>query len=106
MPTEEIISVAESVLKNIYFKGNKKVCKQISGTAIGTKFARPYACIFMEEMGTSFLKTQQLQSFIWLRYIDDISFIWTDGEEQLKVPSIFEKHKICLDRTKSLLIVT
>ena len=97
--------MAESVLKNIYFKVNKKVCKQISGAAIGTKFARPYACIFMEEMGTSFLKTQQLQSFIWLRYIDDISFTWTDGEEQLKVPSIFEKYKICSDRTKSLLIV-
>ena len=63
----------------------KKFCKQISGTTIGTKFAPPYACIFMDEMETSLLKTQQLQSFIWLRYIDDIFFIKTHGEEQLNL---------------------
>ena len=31
------------------------------------------------------VKTQQLQSFIWLRYIDDMFFIWTHGEEQLNL---------------------
>ena len=36
-------------------------------------------------METSFLKTQQLEPFIWLTYIDDIFFIWTHGEEQLKL---------------------
>ena len=77
--------MAEFVLKNNYFEFNEKVCRQISGTAIGTKFAPPYACIFMGEMETSFLKTQQLQPFIWLRYIYDIFFIWTHGEEQLKL---------------------
>ena len=40
LPTEEIISMAEFVLKNNYFEFNEKVCKQISGTA---KFAPPYA---------------------------------------------------------------
>ena len=39
----------------------------------------------MDEMEASFLKTQQLQPFLWLRYIDDIFFIWTHGEEQLKL---------------------
>ena len=73
--------MAEFVLKNNYFEFNEKVCKQILGTAIGTKFAPPYACIFMDEMETSFLKTQQLQPFIWLRYIDDIFFIWALGED-------------------------
>ena len=34
-------------------------------------------------METSFLKTQQLQQFIWLTYIDVTFFIWTHGEEQL-----------------------
>ena len=63
--------MAEFVLKNNYFEFNE-VCKQISGTAIATKFAPHYACIFIDEMETSFLKTQQLQPFIWLGYIDDI----------------------------------
>ena len=49
------------VLKNNYFEFNEKVWKQISsGTTIGTNFLPPYACIFMDETETSFLKTQQL----------------------------------------------
>ena len=82
VPTEEIISMAEFVLKNNYFEFNEKVCKPISETATGTKFAPPYTCIFMDEIKTSFLKTQKLQPFTRLRNIDDIFFILTHGEEQ------------------------
>ena len=32
---EEIISVAEFVLKNNYFELNEKVCRQLSGATIG-----------------------------------------------------------------------
>ena len=39
----------------------------------------------MDEMETSFLKTQQLQPFIWLRYIDDTFFISKQGKEQLNL---------------------
>ena len=66
--------MAEFVLKNKYFEFNEKLCKQISGTTTGTEFAP-----------TSFhisFATQQLQPFIWLRYIDDIFFIQTQGKEQ------------------------
>ena len=52
-------------------------------TAIGTKFAPPYACIFMDVVEAEFLKSQELQPFLWLRCIDDIFFIWTHGEENL-----------------------
>ena len=47
------------------------------GTEIVTKFAPLYAFIFMDEVETEFLKSQELQSFLWLRYIDDIFFMWT-----------------------------
>ena len=57
--------------------------RQKSGTAIGTKFAPPYACIFMDEVEMEFLKSQELQPFLWLRYIDDIFFIWTHGTQEL-----------------------
>ena len=33
-------------------------------------------------METSFLKTQLLQPFIWLKHIDDMLFIWTHREER------------------------
>ena len=32
---------------------------------------------------TEFLKSQELKSFLWLRYINDIYFIWTHEEEKL-----------------------
>ena len=38
----------------------------------------------MDKIETDFLKTQELQPFVWLRYIDDILFIWTHGEAELK----------------------
>ena len=73
--------MAEFVLENNFFKFDSKVKHQIAGTAIGTKFAPPYACIFMDEVETEFLATEEYQPWVWLRYIDDIFFIWTESEE-------------------------
>ena len=50
VPTEDIVRMAEFVLKNNFFKFNGEVKRQKPGTAIGTKFAPPYACIFMYEV--------------------------------------------------------
>ena len=75
--------MAEFVLKNIFFEFNGEVKRQNSGTSVGTKFATPYACIFVDEVETEFLKSQELKSFLWLRYIDNIFFIWTHGGEKL-----------------------
>ena len=80
----DLVKLAEFVLKNNIFKFNNEIKQQISGTAIGTKFAPPYACIYMDKTETDFLKTQELQPFVWLRYIDDIFFIWMHGETELK----------------------
>ena len=77
--TEDLVKMAKFVLKNNYFEFNSKVKQQISGTAIGTKFAHPYACIFMDEVETSFLETQKMKPLVWFRYIDDMFFIWTHG---------------------------
>ena len=85
IPTEDLVKMAEFVLKNNFFEFNSKIKQQVSGTAIGTKFAPPYACLFMDKFETSFLETQQLQPLVWFRYIDDIFFIWTHGEEELKI---------------------
>ena len=68
--------MAEFVLKNNYFEFNGQVKQQISGTAIGTKFASTFACIFMDDIESKFLETQLLQPLIWFRCIDDVFFIW------------------------------
>ena len=48
------------VLKNNLFEFNDKVKQQISGTAIGNKFAPPYVCIYMDKTEANFLKTEHL----------------------------------------------
>ena len=61
VPTEEIIKMAEFVLKKNLFELNSKFYKQISGTGIGIKFAPPYACIFINLIETEFLKSQEIK---------------------------------------------
>ena len=80
--TKDLLQMTKFVLKNNFFEFNSKI-KQVSGTAIGTKFAPPYACIFMDKFETEFLATQVFKPRVWLRYIDDIFFVWTHGEEKL-----------------------
>ena len=84
IPSDDLIKMAEFVLSNIFFEFNSDTFQQISGTAIGTKFAPPYACIYMDQVEQKFLATQINQPLIWVRYIDDIFFIWTHGEKELE----------------------
>ena len=63
IPTEDIVQMAEFVLKRIFFKFNGEVKRQKSSRAVATKFAPPYACIFMDKVETEFLKSQELQPF-------------------------------------------
>ena len=39
----------------------------------------------MDDVQSKFLETQSLQPLIWFRYIDDLFFIWTHGEEKLQL---------------------
>ena len=66
IPTEKLISMAESVLKNNFFEVNGSVKQQVSGTANGTKCATTYACIYMDEVEADFLKTQERTPLVWL----------------------------------------
>ena len=60
-----------------------KLKKQLLGTAIETKFAPTYASIFMDKLESDFLKSQELTPLLWYRYMGDVFFIWTYGEEKL-----------------------
>ena len=59
IPTENLIKIAEFVLKNNFFEFDANIYQQISCTAIGRKFA-PHACIFMDQLETKFLENQNL----------------------------------------------
>ena len=47
-----LVKLAEFVLKNNLFEFNDKVKQQISGTAMGTKFAPPHVCMHMDKTET------------------------------------------------------
>ena len=83
--------MARFVLKNNFFEFDSKIKQQISGTTTGTKFAPPYAGVFMDKFETDFLTTKNVKSWVWklnpgietLIYIDDIFCAWTHGDEKL-----------------------
>ena len=82
--TSNLVKMAKFVLPNNYFEFNGETKQQISGTAIGTKFAPPYACTFMGQVESEFLETQTHQPLVCFRYIDDIFFIWAHGQDKLE----------------------
>ena len=58
IPAKNLTEMAEFVLKNNLFEFNNEVFQQISGTTIGTKFAPPCACIYMDRVEQDFLETR------------------------------------------------
>jgi hypothetical protein len=57
--------------------------KQIKGTAMGNVIAPSYANITMMRFETDFLKSLILKPSGWLRFFDDIFFIWKHGISEL-----------------------
>ena len=79
------------------FEFNSKFYQKISGTAIGTNFAPPYASIFMDYIETEFLKSQGIRHWLWKRFVDGIFVIWTDTEESLDFCKILKNFTPSLD---------
>ena len=50
IPAEDLLEMALFVLKNNYFEFDSIIKQEVSGTTIVTKFAPPYACIFMDRV--------------------------------------------------------
>lgn len=71
----DIIKVAALVLKNNIFEFKWKLMQHVLGSAIGTKFASTYACIYMNEVETQFFKTQELQPLVRFQCLYDIFFV-------------------------------
>ena len=57
--------------------------RQKLGTAIRTKFAPAFANLFMADLEKKSLDGCVDKPLVWLRYIDDVFFIWTHGQREL-----------------------
>ena len=68
------LEMAPFVLKNNYIELDSMIKQQVSGI-----------CIFIYRVEAEFLylEKQYLKLSVWLRYIDDTFFIWTQEEDKL-----------------------
>ena len=70
IPTEDLLETMRFVLKNNYCEFDSMIKQQVSGAAIGTTVAHPYACIVMDRVETEFLETETVGLVeIYRRYI-------------------------------------
>ena len=78
-----LLQLLRTVLTTNNFKFDNKDFLQVGGTAMGTKLAPSFANLFMGYFEDKFIYSYRLQPLLWKRFIDDIFFIWTYGEEEL-----------------------
>ena len=64
---DTLIELAEVVLKNNIFEFDEKTFRQVRGTAIGIKFAPPYAILFMADLEEKVLGAFEEKPIIWWR---------------------------------------
>ena len=88
IPTTMVKSMILLILRSNTMCFNNKFYHQKKGTAIGTAMAVNFANLFMSKFESEMLESYELQygkrPTFWLRYIDDIFFIWYYDEQSLK----------------------
>ena len=81
--TNSLCDLPSIILTENYFELGKDMYHQKLRAAIGTKFAPPYANLFLAGRENKIFSDKNVQPVLWLRYLDDIFCIWTDGLEKL-----------------------
>ena len=85
IPTSTLCDLIRMILTMNNFAFNDNHYLQIHGTAMGTKMALSYANLFLGFFEANALENAPFQPHTWLRYIDDIFMIWTEGLDNLKI---------------------
>ena len=81
--TETILEFSKLVLSSNHFKFLGKHYLRKSETAMRTKMASSYANLFMGMLEDRMINSYAYKPLMYLRYMDDIFMIWTEGEENL-----------------------
>ena len=87
VPGHFICGLLNLILTCNYFRFENDFFLQKKGTAMGTPTAPNFANLFMAEIENKMLQGYEQKTgkkpLVWLRFLDDIFFIWTHGEEEL-----------------------
>lgn len=88
LPSNFLYKLILLILKSNCFAFGKQFFHQQTGTAMGTPMAPSYANIFMakveKEMIEKFRKKTGISPAFWVRFLDDVFFIWNHGPEKLR----------------------
>ncbi|CAJ0917029.1 unnamed protein product [Ranitomeya imitator] len=83
-----ILTLLEFVLRHNVFIFDNNIYLQLQGTAMGASCAPSYANLFLGAwerdifLGDGIVEMGQVQS--WMRYIDDVMFVWEGNQEGLE----------------------
>ena len=83
-PSDLLLKILKLCLASNDFLFHGNFWLQISGTAMGKIFAPSYANMFMAKMEQDFFHTTGYLPHLYLRYLDDIFIIWTEGSTKLE----------------------
>lgn len=88
MPTHYIVELIRLILSSNCFSFLDSFFKQIKGTAMGTPMAPSYANLFMTKIEKEMLSVYEMETGLrpisWMRFLDDIFFLWPHGIKNLQ----------------------
>ena len=79
----DVTHLLSHCLSNNFLRFGDKYYRQTSGIAMGSRVAPPLAIIFMDSLERQFNSTAATKPDIYMRYIDDVLGVWTNGAENL-----------------------
>ena len=80
--TKALCDLTTIILNNNSFEIVEEVCNQLLGIAIVTKFAPTYTNLFLAGLEKKIFENTNFKPLLWLRYLDRIFCIWTEGLER------------------------
>jgi len=104
-PDRELIKLLEISLKNNDFIFNGQCYQQILGCAMGKRFAPALANLYLLEFDEKATNGFPIKPLLFVRYLDDVFFIWPGDVESLKqfetyLNSLIPDIKITLEYNK------
>lgn len=103
MPYQHIRDLLEISLKNNDFQFNNQWYLQISGTAMGKKYAPNYANIFMANFEQEVMDKAKLKPTVYFRFLDDAFMIWEHSLEELhQFLDLFNTHDNSIKITREI----
>jgi hypothetical protein len=81
--TTMLQDLTKLILESNIFEFNGKLYIQLHGTAMGSKFAPSFACIYLNWLEQKFLPHAPIKPIVWRCYIDDIFAVFQCTDEEL-----------------------